>query len=59
MSFRCDRCKCAQPLRAKPKRVVVETRPRVYPSGSEGTEVVREEDLCRECATRVRSRFKL
>lgn len=51
MSFRCDRCKTAQPDRARPHRVVVETRKKTNGFGEwQGTEIAREEDLCDECA---------
>jgi len=69
MSFICDRCKKQQPRGSKPTRVVVETRPKTYGAryregimidvGGAGTEVVREEDLCAKCATRVKGKFVL
>lgn len=65
MSFKCELCECAQPAKSKPTRVIVETRPRVYPErtrpgkqgnpsrvidfGGEGYEIVREVNVCSRC----------
>jgi len=53
MSFRCNRCDKPQPNETKPTRVVVETRRKEYKlkdgQFSEGTEIVKEQDLCAEC----------
>ena len=60
MSFICDRCKKPQPKKAKPHRVIVETRTKEYAArskngyqidpGGSGSEIVREEQLCKKCA---------
>ena len=62
MSFRCDRCGKAQPIHAKPHRIVTETRERVYPEvvddddpsivlkpEGHGWEVVKEIEVCERC----------
>ena len=70
MSFICDRCKKPQPAKAKPHRVVIETRRKDYVAryregvmidvGGAGTEIVREEQLCAKCATwRTTGKFVL
>ena len=51
MSFRCDRCKTATAKGEKMTRRVTETRPRIYPNGGRGTEIVREVRLCPRCAS--------
>lgn len=58
MSFRCDSCK---QVSHKPHRVVIERRDHVHPErhgttdrGGVGTQIVREQDLCGECALRQR-----
>lgn len=60
MSFKCDQCQQKQPSHAKPVVRVVETRERKYEprfngkiqvdAGGVGTEIVREEKICRTCA---------
>ena len=69
MSFICDKCKKLQPQRIKVHRVVVETRAKTYDPrykgnyqidpGGIGYEIVREENYCKPCATRGKSKFIL
>jgi len=55
MSFICDRCKKPQPVHSSPVRVVIKTRPKIYPArkddpGGTGREIVEEKNLCTKCA---------
>jgi len=53
MSFRCQKCRKAQKPGARPNRVVVETRERIYRAADDGDilghETVQEEDRCDDC----------
>lgn len=55
MSFKCDYCSEAQENGVKPNRIVVETRNVVYNlkdgRAPEGTEIVKEVDLCGTCVS--------
>lgn len=60
--FRCSKCGTPRPAYESPVRRVVETRAKNYPfrkyahrdgnddPGGQGTEIVREEVLCSDCA---------
>ncbi|MCA0458195.1 MAG: hypothetical protein LCI00_29785 [Chloroflexi bacterium] len=59
--FKCQLCKQVTPAKTKAKRVVLETRPRIYkhpadkrtkitPPDTYGREIVREVIACPECA---------
>ena len=63
MSFRCQICDEAQPVRTPPVNVVLETRPKSYPkreyqsrgkiikdSGGTGREIVKVAGACGDCA---------
>lgn len=60
MSFRCEKCGEAQPVRTSPVSYVAEKRRVIYPErkkgkkvidpGGEGYETVRQLDLCTQCA---------
>lgn len=49
MSFICEKCKKPTPNGHKANKVVTETRPKTYPDGGEGTEIVHEALFCDEC----------
>ncbi|MDY6866629.1 MAG: hypothetical protein SVT56_01805 [Chloroflexota bacterium] len=63
MSFICELCGNPQPNRTQPVRIVTESRERIYPEvrdekdpsivlieESQGWEIVKEVDACKECA---------
>ena len=54
MSFRCGVCDDPQPVKTKPERIVLEYRSKVYhlrdDKVSNGFEIVREENACKDCA---------
>ncbi len=55
--FRCDQCDQNQDSCKSPNRVVTHIRKREYPMGdviSHGTEIVKEIDLCDNCAIKFR-----
>ena len=65
MSFICDMCQKPQPAHSKPNKVVVRTRPKLYPerykylkgnprpikidNGGKGWEIARERIVCDSC----------
>ena len=62
MSFKCDVCNEPQPAGKCPVRLATETRMKSYfNTGSEGTfgwEIVREKNVCSDCAPGVRDAGK-
>ena len=50
MSFRCEKCRVAQPVGTRPTKVITEIREKSS-SGSLGYETVTELCLCEACAT--------
>jgi len=50
VSFRCEKCGKVAPKGVSPVMEVIETRPKTYPNGGHGTEIVKEIKLCPECA---------
>lgn len=58
MSYRCRRCRVAQPNGTQPNKVVVEQRERYYPNSDRiGIETVTEWDLCNPCSEEVEVRI--
>lgn len=52
MSFRCERCKTAQPPGERPIMVVTQKRERTYSTNEAdipGWEIAKEERVCRDC----------
>ena len=47
--MRCQQCKKVTAPREKTARKVIKTRKKVYPNGSEGWEIVKEIQVCKEC----------
>lgn len=54
MSYKCQKCGEAQSESgSEPRRVVVETRNRTYPTGHVGTEIAKEQIMCPVCAAKA------
>jgi len=49
MSFRCEQCNEAQPVKAKPNMVVAEW----YPGQGDTRQIKREKKLCDKCAGKM------
>ena len=49
MSFRCEQCNEAQPVKAKPNMVVAEW----YPGQGDTRQIKREKKLCDKCAGKI------